>query len=265
MALVTVTPHHSRLRDPVSAAARPVPGRLRPQRRPAARQLTRHGRRRHRRRTAAGPGCASLPASPRATPPAAAGTAPGRSGEPFRGLATRHRARALRAGRGLRRPPPGIRRRRVSPVRARRGLPRPRRRASGSCASHRRPPRSRGRVLTACSEAMSAHRPQLPHLHTPASPQWVTEDDRPGAPEWQCPEERARRAPRWSGLDSLAWPRVGSPVSPARPFTFSSQSPIGWSGPDNPADGFQPSRTHGLGWEPGRSSSIASESRSDRS
>jgi hypothetical protein len=198
-------------------------------------------------------------------PAARAPAAPGCSGEPFSGPATRHRARALRIGRGLGTPPPGIRWCHVSPVRARRGLPRPCRCAIGSCASHRRPPRSRGRGLMACGEATTAHRPRLTHLHSLTSPRRGTEGDRPGASEWQCQEERARRAPGWRGLDSYAWRRVGSPVSPARPFTFSSPSPIGWSGPDNPADGFQPSRRHGLGWEPGRSSSIASESRSDSS
>ena len=125
----------------------------------------------------------------------------------------------------------------LSAMRARPGLPRPRQRALGSCASLWRPPRPRGRVVVACGEATMAGRPRLTRPHWLTSPRRVTEADRPGASGWRCPEERARRAHSWSGLALPAWRRVGSPVSPARPSTFSSPSLIVSSGLDSSADG----------------------------
>ena len=230
-------PRHSPLRHPVRVAAAPL-RRRRPQHpRPAACRRTRHGPRRRRRRTTRGSGVRLLTrfaarnaGGARTRRAESQRRAVQRAGNASAGARSGQRPGAANAAAGNPLMP-------LSPMRARRGLPRPRQRALGSCASHWLPPRPRGRVVVACGEATMAGRPRLTRRHWLTSPRRVTEADRPGASGWRCPEERARRAHSWSGLALPAWRRVGSPVSPARPSTFSSPSLIVSSGLDSSADG----------------------------
>ncbi len=155
-------------------------------------------------------------------PTAGARAASARSGEPPTRRATRHRARALGTGPGLRAPPRATRCCHISPARARRALPaasslRNLIACGSSVASAPGTSRARGGDVTATRHRRRPWRP--PQM---ASRRRVTGRARPGASEW-----RARRNGRPELADdqvrtSHAWRRVGSPGSPARRFIFSS-------------------------------------------